>query len=790
MKKIKKIISNLFLAPIPNVEGDIGTYVKAIEGGKFKNKLVYGISDKEKGFLTYDPVKNPGALYCGSMGSGKSIAMRFTVATHIATNSENTVYLLMDPLKGMTDYALLFDGKKKDFSKNVAHAVNDPAKIVPLIDMVFDEAMERKFLFSIFSSKHVYDIDLKLNDLYQEVRKLGDIKDEEDLYEKLINHQSDKNNWHETISELKELKEEKKLFLKVFGQMIDLLEKKEDKHPGITRIIICIEEFHKIPNSNYVKFNMQSDREGSIANKMKELMRIGRSYGIAFMFATQRGTAEDVPTSLKPGLSVMMCFKMSNPGEAGALNLPHANEIMNHQRGRCAYEEGFIQYPYLDDKPLEDLMNKYYKPLKSYFLKYDMEDYRIAFSGKGNSGMVKIKPFRDLIQFHNQFDLEDIIARILDSFNIKTEIQENKAYVADQIGIKGEDRYAIKIIKDRNDGTDKIFEALSKGAENLNCNKTLVIGMEFIPPSLSRKESDDFIVLDKDDLLQIANIFDNKEVLKREGSYNELYLQYPLSSPADLGLSEEESNVAGKKEDGLLLLDYKDILESKQDINAYVTNDKVKIVGMPDSVERDFLAKREEYKQTGKKPSLHDPLIDELISKKVDFMSEELAPEDKVDNAELKDKLSLLKKKLESKENKSEENNSDNKKKDELEIKSIEESLPKKIKETEIIESNEIDAKDESKEDEAKEEISDIENDLRNKLMLLKGKIEKEKSEKKDEVEVEKRVKRVKTKSGLRDNKKKKIEIDKNKSEIKLKQGLTKESILNLREELKKEILS
>ena len=756
MKKIKKIVQDLFLAPIPNVEGDIHSYVKAIESGKFKNKLVYGVSDKEKGFLMYDPIKNPGALYCGSMGSGKSIAMRFTVATHIATNSENTVYLLMDPLKGMTDYALLFDGKKKDFSKNIAHATNDAAKVVPLVDMVFDEAMERKFLFSIFSSKNIYDIDLKLNDIYQEIVKLSNVKDEEDLYNQLINlSNASVQNWHEVVSELKTLKEEKKLFFKVFEQFLDLKKSGEKKHPGVARIIICIEEFHKIPNSNYVKFNMQSDREGSIANKMKELMRIGRSYGIAFMFATQRGTAEDVPTSLKPGLSVMMCFKMSNPGEAGALNLPHANEITQNQRGRCAYEEGFIQYPYLDDKPLMELMTRYYKPLKAKFLKYDMNDYRTAFAGKGNSGMVKIKPFRDLVQFHNQFDLEDIIARLLEAFNIKTEIQENKAYVADQIGIKGDDRYAIKLIKDRNDGSDKIIDALTKGAEKLNCNKILIIGLEFIPPSLQRKESDDFVVLDKDDLLQIANIFDNKEVLQKEGSYNELYLQYQLSSKSDLGIDEDEVVVKEESKEEERELSYNDIKDSKQDLMAYVPNKDIKITDIPENLKEDFDKKKKEFNENGTVPEINDPLIDDLIEKKESLIKKENNTEVTLEKKEVSDIVTVKEPKISS-------------------------EVKKEI----------VEDKDENKVEKL-ESLGQVEDELRNKLMMLKNKINKYEFEVKNkEIEESPSLSKISSKNNLKDNKRKSKAIESKKSSIKLKKGLTKESILNMREELKKEILS
>lgn len=747
MNKIKKIIEKIFLAPIPNVEGDINSYIRAIESGKFKNKIVYGISDKEKGFLAYDPVKNPGALYCGSMGSGKSIAMRFSVATNIATNSENTVYLLMDPLKGMTDYAYLFDGKKMDFSKNVAHAVNDAAKIVPLIDMVYDEAMERKLLFSVFSCKNIYDVDFKLNEIYQLI-KSENPSNEEELFNII---QSSSNIKDEMKNEFNTLKEEKKLYLKIMNQLLEVIKNKEEKHSGIARIMICIEEFHKIPTSPFVKFNMKVDSEGSVANKMKELMRVGRSYGIAFMFATQRGTAEDVPTSLKPGLSVMMCFKMSTPGEAGALNLPHANKITNEQRGRCAYEGGFIQYPYLDDKPLETLMKKYYKPLKSYFLKYDMDEYKTAFSGKGNSGMVKIKPFSELIKFANQFKFEDIVERLLSKFDIETKLQENKAYVAEQIGIKRKDKYAIKLIKERGDGSEKEIEALRVGAEKLGCNKILIIGVDFIPPNLSRVKDENMIVLDKDDLIQISNVFDNEEVLKDEGSYNEMYLSFALSSRSDLGLDEieEVAQNEGKEERSL---DYLEIKKNNQDLNAYVSSD-LKVNNLPENLKEDFKNKREEFKKTGKLPSINDPLIDDIIDKKNKLLNKKDVI-NKKSNIIKKDKKSTL-------------------------------SIPPTN--TQSLKGN---YKGENKL-ETKTNVDDL---LREKLLKLKAGIqEKEKLNEENQPVIERNTeisKVIKENNSLKDIKRKKDIVKEKKNEIKLKKGLSKESIINLRDELKKELLS
>ena len=658
--KFSQMMNQLFLAPLDQEDGDIDSYIQALESGKFKNNLVYGISDYERGFLLYDPVDQPGALYCGGMGSGKSVAMRFTLATHIASNSENTIYLLMDPEKGMSDYQLLFDGKKMDFSENVAAAINDVTKIVPLIDMIFDETMQRKELFSAVGANKVYTYDDKINKILEDViAKIGHNETDEEI----LNTE-----FGSYLSELEE--KNKQLFYKVVDELKDCYRKKE-KHPGIARVVVAIEEFHAIPYHKIVNFSMKSDVDGTIANKMKRLMRIGRSFGIFFLLATQKATASDVPGDLNPGLTMRHCFKMNTPHSANAMNLPHAMDITAKQRGRAAYEQGFVQYPFLDDKPVEVLMKKYYKPLKASLLKYQMKDYHTAFAGEGNSGMVDVKSLGDLIKFSNQFDVKDILKRILREFKIETEEQLNTAYEADLVGYKYDKKYAIKIHQNTSDGSEKQIAALKKGAEILNCDYILFLGLELRNSNvrgLDNKETQ--FVLDKEDLNQMANIIDNKTVLERENEFAELYLQFPIASKKDLGIEEDiiENNEKKndiednsetsdlnetkkevkevsedlnkkqeeflnkkekKKEDsekneitkevtstGKVILDYNELQAQNKNHLYYVSQEKIVIKNMPSDVAQEFKNHRKKYKETGILPKVSDPLIDEIFEKR------------------------------------------------------------------------------------------------------------------------------------------------------------------------------
>jgi hypothetical protein len=140
---IRALLDKFLLIPANNKKFDLKEYMATIESGKWYDKFVYGISEHEKDFLVVNPVEQPGALYFGGMGSGKSKGMEFSVVTRFLSNSEHDVYILMDPQKGMTDYKTLFP-----YRENVALALNDATKIIALVDMLYEECMARKEAFS------------------------------------------------------------------------------------------------------------------------------------------------------------------------------------------------------------------------------------------------------------------------------------------------------------------------------------------------------------------------------------------------------------------------------------------------------------------------------------------------------------------------------------------------------------------------------------------------------------------------------------------------------------------
>lgn len=463
MKWLKKLL----LAQVEKEEGDFSSFIEKLEAGDFNEKMNYGIAADKRGFLLVDPVQQPGALYCGGMGSGKSVAMRFTLITHMLANSENTFYVLVDPLKGMTDYAILF--KDDRYKKNVAVALNDTAKLIPVIEMIYQECMTRKEEFSRVNAKNIYD------------------------YE-------------------------------------DIMKKKDSNFSGLARIIIAMEEFHSVPNAEQIKYHMNSDRIGSPAEMLKTLLRIGRSYGITLLAATQRATSDDFPSSLKPGITQLMAFRVNNPGDATAINLPAAADILMSQRGRCVYESGFIQFPYLDDDASSKLLKKYYKPLKAKLLKFSVEKYHEAFSGEGNQGMVQVKTLKSLIENYQSFKVEDIITRILEAFDFKVTPQTNTALPVNLIAQRDDLKYAVLITAGRGSVSEKGISSFKEGAKILECNRMIAISMDG-PISSSVNTAVNSLkgyALDNEDLQQIARVLDNKTSLEREGKFEVLYEKIPL----------------------------------------------------------------------------------------------------------------------------------------------------------------------------------------------------------------------------------------------------------------------
>lgn len=247
--------------------------------------------------------KSPNALFVGSMGSGKTTSLKFSILSWLIGNSEKTQLCIVDSLKDTKEYDLFLkkDEVSGDPKYNVCDKIKTPDQIFRFIDVIYQEHTAR-----------------------QELLKENNLSSIED-YEK-------KNN------------------------------------SVITRIVVVLEEFnHFFKVLNFTN-NFKTDTN-SPAHKFWQLCRAGRATGIWFCATSQKGLNKDIPAEVIPCFSNIFCFRMPKSESNYLIGNPKASEITSDQKSRCVNQNSeIIQFPYLNDQQVEELLEKYIKPISSKFL--------------------------------------------------------------------------------------------------------------------------------------------------------------------------------------------------------------------------------------------------------------------------------------------------------------------------------------------------------------------------------------------------------------------------------------
>ena len=137
------ILEKIFLPVIERNDFSFERYVRDLNNNKFRNRFNLGVCELEGGtWLSKDFTKEPNALFVGAMGSGKSVAARFTLLTWMLANSDQTLLFIIDTVKGAQDYKMFFG------LDQVYEIIGSPEGVHRVIDLVYDEAMARKELFN------------------------------------------------------------------------------------------------------------------------------------------------------------------------------------------------------------------------------------------------------------------------------------------------------------------------------------------------------------------------------------------------------------------------------------------------------------------------------------------------------------------------------------------------------------------------------------------------------------------------------------------------------------------
>lgn len=152
-------LERIFLPPVMIKEFTAERFIRDLQSKEFNDQFVLGVLEKEGGkWLKQDFVESPNAIYVGAMGSGKSRATVFSILTWMLANSEKTQLFIVDPLKNAGDYGPFFakTGGKRKFEQ-VYEILNSNEGIMRLIDLIYDEYIERQKIFKKINSESIKD---------------------------------------------------------------------------------------------------------------------------------------------------------------------------------------------------------------------------------------------------------------------------------------------------------------------------------------------------------------------------------------------------------------------------------------------------------------------------------------------------------------------------------------------------------------------------------------------------------------------------------------------------------
>lgn len=563
----------IYISPYRDPGVELEDYLEAVKSGRLYRKLWLGIADKEQGYLVMDPVTNPGLICIGGMGSGKSTTLKGVVVTLQISSGQDVFFLMIDASdKAMGDYKAFFD------LPNVATALNDKQKLVPAISMASDELKARGKRFADIGS---YANWLALKNGAKDVpvvKGAGEIYEYERLYKEI--HEEYLGLWQKMYSKIKLSEDEKNRLLWIADKDIlsrgitfclnlkkcvneeddslcpEIEIEKESKN--VAFFFLVFEEFASVCNSPEIMFGENHHIEGTLAHKLKEIARTGRSFGINILIASQRATYTEIPNDLKVGVSNILAHKLGSSNDASAFNLGHAADILSTQRGRSAYEEGWVQFPYFPGASMEKLVRDFSHDFKGILFAHSAKDYKNALKGSGSDGMLEQAKLKFVALNHQMFKPVKVVKRFVELFGFEVLDDEFPSMEIDGIVTKDGIRYALMIIVpkpgrggfSRGGGvSDKKIAHFKNEMKLVGADSVMAISFDTLPSGIENlAEKTNGYAVDKEDLVKIGEIIDQQEITKANGTFDELYKEIvfvrseeePQEDDVDEELDEEE----------------------------------------------------------------------------------------------------------------------------------------------------------------------------------------------------------------------------------------------------------
>lgn len=609
-EKADTLFEKIYLPKTKVEDINLNSFLDKVDAGELNRRICLGVSESTQGLISRELRTNPGCVTIGGQGSGKTTTMKSITLGHFMANCDNTLYVLIDALKGASDFSNMFH------LNNVVTALNDMRKVAAVISMLFTEYERRKVAFvKIGSFEHWKAVrynsllDKKDPDYEKKIivppqeTEASDFEVYEQMYAENFHRlkeilMSDKITEDESLF-LEWMYKEDPLYLgaefcssvKKFAQNPTKNHdvKLPEKPQKITMIYILFEEFHKIcpdPNINFLEnYNIT----GTVANQLKDIAKTGRSFGFSLFISSQRATYTEIPRPLMDGISNALVHRVKSAADAAVFgDIKGVEDIKSDQIGRSAHETGHVQSLFYPNSVQEELIRRYTKPLGSILFGFQPDEYKKILSMDGSDGMVDICDYSYLILNSKLFDTKKIARRYLNLFEFEL-IDDNfsKGTEISAIYKRGNKKYALYIASQKGRGmsygADKTFESFKKEVEEIvNVDGVIILSFDSISTDqINFAKQNDGFALDKDDLLKHGRVMDSREELEEKGIFEGLYNQLALAVKPDESKTEEaaisvsdEVKRTKKRED--ILNSEKQFMEDFSNLKPSSSNNKEK----------------------------------------------------------------------------------------------------------------------------------------------------------------------------------------------------------------------
>jgi hypothetical protein len=528
LKKAINTINEIFEEEVDTDLISAYAFNRQILDGTFYKKYVFGVTEKRRGPELSNPLQASGAIFIGKMGSGKSESSAFTIYTMQMASGDCTYFILLDPEKQLGNYDLIFEndncarGLGRVIKGSDTPDVKDISTVIAGISCAYDEFLARS-------------------------RVMGQVGfDNIGEYEKYIN-----NNNKKTI--LKRLMDNNKSMTDEEAEEWYEEAVPDDKRPiKMAMMVMLIEEFHALVTHPNFDYQENYREQGSPANKLYKLSKVGRSYGIS-MFAISQRVAKDIPSDLLAGLNNKLCFLPPSSYDASALGLDHATQIRSGEPGKYACEDGFGQYPFMEKDTAKRALEVHKKEYEG--IHYGPKPSEIRDKLGNNSSVaeaIKKLTFGEVVANMVMYPLEDIASKFLNraGFDINRTPDD---YPYELIVEKGDEKFGVKCVKEVKRGygpsqglSKEKKEFISKHAEVKGMN-----GVLFFSASASKNMGGSSDEIGKDAMKNMADILDNKNKYSDE-EFKEMLSPYSIfrdEEGSEKPKKENKSSKKGKYED-------------------------------------------------------------------------------------------------------------------------------------------------------------------------------------------------------------------------------------------------